>query len=111
MTEISFVGVGDISFIDVDGVYVGEVMFQTDDDRLEGGHRIASQEIKVTIRLKGDPDWSYAKVRELVLREAEEILALSHRHIAGKSWQDLHKHNVEMDEKLQDLHSFFPEEE
>ncbi|MGX5708281.1 hypothetical protein [Brucella lupini] len=99
MTEIAFFGVRDISFIDVDGVYVGKVMFQTDDDRLDEGQRGVSHDIDLVIRINGDPNLPYSEVRELFIREAEQLLAISHKHLSGKDWPKLHAMNVEASEK------------
>lgn len=104
MSESVAVLVRKISYIDIDEVFVGEVEIDIDDDRLNDFQRSLGHRIKMTLRLKGDPNNSFTQIREDFIREAESLLSISGNHLSNKDWTELNRINSavykERDERI-----------
>jgi hypothetical protein len=95
--EVTYCGIGDITFVAEDSTYVGDVIFQTDDDRLSGGQRIASHVVKINVRVPGKANLKFEEIQAAMLSVANEALTLASSHIRDASLSDLERHNREMD--------------
>ncbi|URK88596.1 hypothetical protein LP421_16200 [Rhizobium sp. RCAM05350] len=75
--NFEFAGVGDVVFVHVDKLYVVEIRVDFDGEGLPGHHAIAGHGLKLTVRFRGEPEWTFSKIETEALAAATLLLEKS----------------------------------
>lgn len=95
--KVSYCGIGRVSFIADDGIYVGEVHFQMGDESLPASVLTKWHDLKIELRIEGDRSWTFEKAQAELMAKAKALLSLGSAHLDGATIASLSQYNAQVD--------------
>jgi hypothetical protein len=92
--RIDYCGIGEISYVSEDGIYVGEVLFQFKDEHLPNLHQISAHSLKILVKVRGEKAWNFERVQESLLGEARHLMSMAGAHVADATVKRLEELNA-----------------
>ncbi|WP_441227895.1 hypothetical protein AB7813_03700 [Tardiphaga sp. 20_F10_N6_6] len=95
--KVSYCGIGRVSFIADDGIYVGEAHFQIGDESLPASVLTKWHDLKIELRIEGERTWTFEKVQAELIAKAKPLLSLGSAHLDGATVASLSQYNAQAD--------------
>lgn len=86
--------IGEISCLNDDDLFVGEVAFRfSSDERMSTMRQASSHDMLLLLKIRGDRTWAFERIQFEFLKQAQVLVSQARQHLDGATLDSLNAYN------------------